>query len=301
MKRLPRVIEPAGAVRPRLLMPLLVVLLGGIASAQPAGGMPDPDAQPANPYPTQAPAPAPALPPMPPVPATPSDALRQANDAATQGDWARVDVLVQPLLQLQLDRVDLGEAHRLAGIAAMFAQPPRRDLAEAHFVAYLKIDFDGHLDPALYPPEVVTFFNDVRAKHAAELKAARPKKRYAVLALLPPFGQFQNGERTKGWVITGLLGSLAIADVTALLLRRSWCTHVTSPSGNSSYVCDGHDDGARATRTVEIATSLGLIITYVYGVYDGVRGYRRESRERALMPFASPTNQGAVVGVQMNF
>ncbi|HUS27042.1 MAG TPA: hypothetical protein VMZ53_00980 [Kofleriaceae bacterium] len=233
--------------------------------------------------------------------ADPSAALREANDAATQGDWTKVDGLVQPLLAQQLDRADLAEAHRLAGISALFAQPPRRDLAESHFVAYLKIDLDGHLDPALYPPDVVNFFNDVRAKHSAELKAIRPKKRYAVLSVLPPFGQFQNGERTKGWVITGVIGTLAIADVTAFLLRRSWCTHVTSPSGNSSYVCDGHYDGARATRTIEIATSLGLLITYVYGVYDGVRGYRRESRERALMPYASPTNQGAVVGVQMNF
>jgi hypothetical protein len=234
------------------------------------------------------------------TPTEPSSALREANDAATLGDWATVDRLVQPLLAQQLDRADLAEAHRLAGIAALFAQPPRQDIAEAHFVAYLKIDFDGHLDPALYPPEVVTFFNSVRSRNAPELKATRPKKRYAVLALLPPFGQFQNGDHTKGWIITGLLGSLAIADVTAFLLRRRWCTHVTSPSGNSSYVCDGHYDGARTARTIQIATSLGLLVTYVYGVYDGVRGYRRESRERALVPYASPTNQGAVVGVQLN-
>jgi hypothetical protein len=234
-----------------------------------------------------------------PAPATPASALREANDAATQGDWAKVDALVQPLLAQQLDRPDLAEAHRLAGISALFAQ--RRDLAEVHFLAYMKIEPDGHLDPALYPPEVVSFFADVRARHSAELKALRPKKRYAVLTLLPPFGQFQNGDRTKGWVITGLLGSLAIADVTAFLLRRRWCTHVTAPSGNSSYVCDGHYDGARTARTIEIATSLGLLITYVYGVYDGVRGYRRETRERALMPYASPSNDGAVVGVQLKF
>ena len=235
------------------------------------------------------------------APLEPSAALREANDAATQGDWSKVDALVQPLLARQLDRADLAEAYRLAGIAALFADPPRRDVAESHFLAYLKIDFDAHLDPALYPPEVVTFFNEVRARHSPELEATRPKKRYAVLALLPPFGQFQNGDRTKGWVITGLFGTLAIADVTAFLLRRRWCTHVTSPSGNSSYVCDGHYDGARTARTVQIATTLGLLITYVYGVYDGVRGYRRESRERALAPYASPTNQGAVIGVQMKF
>jgi len=280
---------------------VILALFTTVASAQPGNDPPLPNDCGSGTPVNCLDAPPPPPPPPPPVPAKPSDALRRANDAATQGDWVTVDGLVQPLLARELDRSDLAEAHRLAGISALFAQPPRRDLAEAHFLAYLKFDYDGHLDPTLYPPEVVSFFADVRARHAAELKATRPKKRYAVLALLPPFGQFQNGDRTKGWVITGVVGTLAIADVTSLLLRRSWCNHVTSPSGNSSYVCEGHYDGARATRTIEIVSTVGLIVTYVYGVYDGVRGYRRESRERALMPYASPTNQGGVVGVQMKF
>jgi len=32
-----------------------------------------------------------------------------------------------------------------------------------------------------------------------------------------------------------------------------------------------------------------------------VRGYRRETRERAMVPYASSTPGGALVGVQMNF
>ncbi len=229
----------------------------------------------------------------------PADSLRAANDAATSGDWPRVDALVQPLLAQQLDRPDLAEAHRLAGIAALFAEPPRKDIAEAHFLAYLRIDFDGHLDPALYPPEVVGFFNDVRARHAAELKAARPKKRYMALNFLPPFGQFQNGERTKGFIVGGLLVTTAIANVTTWALQRSWCTRVERDF--SSQVCDGHVDGARIARSIQITSGIGLIVTYVYGVYDGIRGYRRESRERALMPYASPVNAGGVVGVRMKF
>lgn len=234
-------------------------------------------------------------------PGTPSVTLRDANDAATAGDWDRVDALVQPLLRQQLDRADLAEAHRLAAIASLKAEPPRKDFADFHFLAYLKIDPDGHLDPALYPPEVITFFQDVRSRHAAELRAARPHKRYAVLTLLPPFAQFQNGERTKGWVLAGMFGTFAVADITSVLLLHSWCTHTTSPSGLSSNVCDGHVDGAQAMRSVFITSSIGLVATYLYGVYDGVRGYRRESRERALVPFASPTNDGGIVGVHMNF
>ncbi len=234
----------------------------------------------------------------------PATALREANSAASSGDWERVDALVQPLLARQLDRSDLAEAHRLAGIAALSVQPPRRDVAEQHFLAYLRIDLDGHLDPALNPPEVVTFFNDVRARHAAELRALRPRgKRYAVLTLVPPFGQFQNGERTKGWIIAGALGAFAATNVTSVLLLRRWCTTV-SRDGKSSRVCDepvNHYDEAKAARSIQILSAVGFIATYVYGVYDGVRGYRRESRERALLPYAAPTATGGVVGVSMKF
>jgi hypothetical protein len=223
--------------------------------------------------------------------------LREANTAATAGDWARVQMLVQAVLVMQLDRADLAEAHRLAGIAFLYTQPPRRDLAEYHFLSYLRIDLYGQLDPALYPPEVVTFFNDVRARNQSELRARRPRgKRYFILNFVPPFGQFQNRARTKGWVIGGLLGSFAIANVTTVLLQRSWCTEVSGPGG-SSRVCDGHVDGARTAYAIQVTSGIGLILTYVYGVYDGVRGYRRETRMRELMPYASPTNQGGVIGV----
>jgi hypothetical protein len=77
----------------------------------------------------------------------PSDVLRDGNTAALAGDWQRVADLVDPLLREQLPVADLAEAHRLAGIAAFFAQ--RAASAEQHFVTYLRIEPDGRLDPAL--------------------------------------------------------------------------------------------------------------------------------------------------------
>lgn len=234
----------------------------------------------------------------------PSVALREANAAASTGDWARVSIVVQPLLARQLERADLAEAHRLAGIAAMFEQPPAYERADDHFLAYLKIDLDAHLDPALYPPEVINRFNEVRARHALELKALRPKgKRYAVLSLLPPVAQFQNGDRAKGIVIGSLLGTFAITNVTTYFVLRSWCTRV-SRDGNESVTCDektNRADTATTLRALNIAAGVGLIVTYVYGVYDGVRGYRRESRERALVPYANTSNGSTVVGVHFDF
>lgn len=272
---------------------LLVMLLAGTAVAQPA-----------DPYPAEGATPEQAPPPPLVAPSDPATALREANAAATAGDWAKVSAFVEPLLAQSLDRTNLAEAHRLAGIAALFATPPRRDLAEYHFLEYLRIDLDGQLDPALYPPEVITFFSDVRVKHAPELKARRPQKRYAIVAVLPPFAQFQNGDKVKGIVVGSLLGVFLATNITTYLVLRSWCDTLTGPTGKTSAGCDATTDrysSAKTLRGLNITAGVGAILTYVYGVYDGVRGYGRSRREPTLAPYATSTNTSAVLGVRLTF
>ena len=233
---------------------------------------------------------------------TTSEVLREGNTAALAGDWARVTQLIEPLLGRRLAPSDLGEAHRLSGIAAFFQQ--RNGLAESHFVAYLKIDFDGRLDPALYPPDVVSFFNDVASRHAAELRALRNRPtRSWYLTLLPPFGQFQNGDRTKGYVIGGLLGALLITNLTTYALLRSWCEHTQGTSGGGLTCNDpsDHSSAARRIRPYNIASGIGAIAVYLFGVYDGIQGYRQHTREQALQPFARVSSDGSVVGISGSF
>ena len=228
-----------------------------------------------------------------------STSLRDGNTAATAGDWAAVSHLVEPLLQQQLGPSDLAEAHRLAGLAAFYLQ--RQVDAETHFVAYLRIDPEGHLDPALYPPEVLNFFNEVKAKHEVELRARRRPHKYMALNLLPPAGQFQNGQPTKGIVIGSLLGAFAITNVTTYFVLRSWCTQATG--SQTTVTCDDHKDhthAASALQSLNIATGVALIATYIYGVYDGVATYRRRERESA-QPFIVPITNGAVVGAVWGF
>ena len=269
----------------RALVVAALAALAWPAHAQPAA----PPVGPAQPPPPPSPSPSPS----PSPPPSPSDALRAGNDAATVGDWAAVSRLVDPLLRLQLPAAELAEAHRLAGLAAYFQD--RRSEAEAQFLAYLRLDLDGQLDPALYPPEVVMFFNDVRARHGAELRARRPKsKRYWVLNLLPPAGQFQNGDRTKGFVLGGALATLAITHVTSFFVLRSWCTRVTGDEG-ASLTCDDRVQSARQLRAVNLVTGVGLILTYAYGVYDGAQGYRSDRR---LQPYVTASgDREAFVGV----
>ena len=227
-----------------------------------------------------------------------ADRLREGNAAAEAGDWARVTQLVTPLLQGQLSAIDLAEAHRLAGIAAYYQQQTRA--AEMHFLEYLKRELDGSLDPALYQPDVVTFFNDVRTRHAAVLRARRPKqKRYFMLNLLPPGGQIQNGERTKAYVVGGLLAGFAIANISTYFVLRSWCTEVSGLNGQSVTCDQASASRTSRMRAFNIASGIGLIATYVYGMYDGVTGYRRRTREQ--QPFVMPVSSGGVVGLSGTF
>ncbi len=235
-------------------------------------------------------------------PADTSSRLSDANAAAAAGDWAQVAILVDPLISSQVSSTDLAEAHRLAGIASFFQQ--RLGDSEAHFVAYLKIDLDGQLDSTLYHPDVVLFFNEVRAKHQAELRALRPKSRsYWLLNFIPPGGQLQNGERTKAIVIGAALGAFAIGNLTSYFVLRSWCERVSGQAGESA-TCDQDTDRvstAGKLRTLNIVTGIGLIVTYAFGVYDGVSGYQRQRKKESLQPFVSSSVEGATVGISGTF
>src|SRR5262249_18554999 len=155
----------------------------------------------------------------------PSDVLREGNTAALAGDWQRVADLVDPLLREQLPVADLAEAHRLAGIAAFFAQ--RTASAEQHFVTYLRIEPDGRLDPALYPPAVGAFFKAAASRPAGELRAlrVRPERPSWLFTLLPPVGQYVNGDHTKAYVLGGVLGALLITNLVTYSYLRQWCDH----------------------------------------------------------------------------
>lgn len=229
--------------------------------------------------------------------ADPASVLRDANTAATAGDWDKVSAQVDPLLANSLAPADLAEAHRLAGLAAFFHGD--RNAAEFHFLAYLHIDLEGHLDPALYPPEVVSFFDGVRASHAAELRSHTRGKLRWYIAPIPVASQLQNGETTKGIVIGSLFGAFAITNVTSYLVLRSWCHDVGSTCDASGT---NHYRAAQRLQTVNIASGIGAIAVLAYGVYDGVVGYRRRTRALALEPYVAPGGDaGTTFGIAGSF
>jgi hypothetical protein len=154
------------------------------------------------------------------------------------------------------------DALRLLGIGLYLSG--RHDGAQGAFIDLLKLRPKARLDPAITRPEVVAFFEDVRRQN-------RPKK-YMALALLPPFGQFQNGEDAKGWVLLGLeVATLAAAAGTRLWLYRNV---------DANKRCDPHPTGTCETvRTWNHITTGAFAAVWAIGAVDAFAHFHRGADE----------------------
>src|SRR5262245_25701622 len=106
--------------------------------------------------------------------------LAAAGQLLANGSYADAASRVAPLLaDRTLLPVERAEALRIHGLATFFLGD--RVAAEGSLRGYLELEPDAHLDPALYPPDAVVFFEDVRTRHAGALRIAKPppkRKRY---------------------------------------------------------------------------------------------------------------------------
>jgi hypothetical protein len=50
-----------------------------------------------------------------------------------------------------------------------------------------------------------------------------------------------------------------------------------------------------------IASGIGFLAVYAFGVYDGVQGYRQHSREQEIQPFVAISAENRVFGIAGSF
>lgn len=228
--------------------------------------------------------------------------LRQANGALQRGEYQRAADLAQAVTRRpgMVEPADRTEAWRVLGLALFFLD--RHQESEAALLEYLKRDVDAHLDPALVPPEAIVFFEDVRSRHAAELRQYRPVPRTTARTFLknflPPWGQIQNGQAGKAWVL-GLAETLLLGThLTTYFVYRSWCDPVDDTCDDGA----DHTVAARKVRVANLVSGALLIGVYAYGVIDGLVEYRRQRRRvpvqaRTLSVGVVPTTDGAYLSV----
>jgi hypothetical protein len=181
------------------------------------------------------------------APATPAVEFERGKNAFARGEYGRAVELLRPLVYPEVRLESEGEvvqAHRMLGVANLFendAEGARRE-----FRKLLELRPDYRFDPLLDPPRVVDFFNVVVKEEESELAAIEAKRRrreeelvarqkreaerlraqqalvlryehhsYAVNFIPFGAGQFQNGQRKKGWLFFGAEAALAGASVAA--------------------------------------------------------------------------------------
>ena len=211
-----------------------------------------------------------------------TDVLSAAQEAMNAGNYQKAADLTMPVLsgnapEPETDRANRAEAWRLYGLALYHLE--RFGAARTAFFECLKLDTTIRLDPALVPPEVVAFFEDVRIRNADELRKydrrARKRRSFA-LNLVPPLGQFQNGQPTKGIIIAGVAGVALAANIGSFVVLRRWCSADTG----LCELADGtsREGEAKVLSAVNITSGILFLGTLAYGVVDGVTHYRRQSR-----------------------
>jgi hypothetical protein len=190
-----------------------------------------------------------------------SAALIRATAAYDYGDLNQMVDAARPVAEglLPASPEEQTQAFRLLGIGLYLTNRPTG--AETAFIELLRRDPKARLDRTTTRPEVVAFFENLRRQNVTD-------PRRLIWNFIPPFGQFQNDESTKGWIIVGV-GVASFAGFAASdLVLRSWQNEDGSFSG-ANY------DNAKTVKVVNWIGAGLLAATYIYGVLDGLVGYSR--------------------------
>jgi tetratricopeptide (TPR) repeat protein len=207
--------------------------------------------------------------------------------AYEHGDYAEairsLQGVLDPLTLTAED--DVVQARKYLGASLFFTG--KRDEAAAELKRLLLLSPDLKLDPFVFPPQLVLFFDEVKASIKDQLDKARAQRllrdtmrlgeRRVELRSLHvnfiPFGapQFQNGHRAKGWALLG-----AEAALLALNVASYWAARGRADA-DGWYPAEADRAAAERWRTAQI-TALGLFGgAWAYGIADGFYYYRAEA------------------------
>jgi hypothetical protein len=209
--------------------------------------------------------PVPQAPPPAEVATTAFAALVRAEAAYEYGDMFQVVESTRPVAEgtLPSTKVQRARALRFLGIGLFLTS--RTLGAENAFAELLRVDASARLDPTTTRPEVVAFFENIRHQHFTREQSSRT----FIWNFLPPVGQFQNGDKTKGWILGAVEFASLATLVTARLVLYSW----QNPHGTYGPKGSRYNEAQLLKRWVGPASASLLGAAYLYGVIDGIVRY----------------------------
>jgi hypothetical protein len=253
--------------------------------------------------------------------ATPREAFDRGRTAFGRAEYKRAIEILHPLLypEVLLDSEgEVVQAHRMLGVAYLFQGQLEEAKREFHKLLELRPDY--RFDPLLDPQQVVDAFNAVVKEEETEISAIemRRKRRDAEVAarlqrearLHPPTatavyyerhsyllnfvpfgaGQFQNGQRKKGWLFLGVEAALAAVSVGALTtnfalyganpyrkcVAQSGTTASADPCPAGSAIDRSQENSSRTLLHLQLVSGGLFFAAALWGVVDAVRHYQRD-------------------------
>jgi hypothetical protein len=224
------------------------------------------------------------------------DDFNRARNAFTFGNYGEAIRVLTGLLQpLQLrDEGQLVEARQLLGVCHYFTR--NYFAAQEEFERLLYVRPRHELDPLLFPPPVIEFFEKVRARIKDKLARLHPERkppapertlivrrverRPWALNLFPfGVGQLMNGQTKKG--IFFLASELAM--LTTNLVTYAVAESRRLPDGRFNAADESSVRGLRVAQIVSLAT-LGALV--VGGIVDAFVEWQPEvvTEERTPLP-----------------
>ena len=249
----------------------------------------------------------------------PSEQFDRAKVAYDRNEYARVIALVRPLLypSIQLNSQEqVVEAHRLLGIA--FFKTRDETQAEREFSILLNSNPDFHLDRLVDGAEVAQFVDRIRQHMEDELRRVKELERQReeeqkkrrereeeerrkhpiyvdreVRLIEHPFainffpfgaGQFQNGERRKGYTFLISEGVLAAASLSIWVAEQE-----LYPNGRGSLKNDSQSV-ATTLQVARLTTGVGFYALWALGVYDAIKHW--VPMTKVYVPSPMPVSSG---------
>ena len=233
--------------------------------------------------------------------------LAKAKQELVNQNHAAVIKLVRPLVEpksLLASEADEALAYELLAISYWWLK--KYKASEAAFMILLNMRPTYRVNPAIHPPGLVRFFNrirkklrikpvEIRRRQSQELTLCRKKlrkdkallgrlkkrcgierivvKRQLWPAFLPfGVGQFNNGDRAKGWVFFSVELALLLANATSYVLAEtSWVRN--GPSGTVRNDPESLKR-ARSVQAAQIASGVLLGATALAGIIEALISYR---------------------------
>jgi tetratricopeptide (TPR) repeat protein len=244
----------------------------------------------------------------------PSVSFERGRTAFERGEYSRAIEILRPLLypEIRLDTEGkVVEAHRMLGVAHLFEK--QNDLAAQEFRKLLQLRPDYRFDALLDPPQVVDFFNGVLREYEGELAQIEQRRKQADLeerqrreayerakngptvierhlirnsftVNFIPFGagQFQNGQRKKGWgflVSESTLGAVSVgafATNFAVYGFRPKTPCVQQKMGGPCLLDTTNQRRSELLTRVQLVSGGLFFAVAAWGIADAILNYQPE-------------------------